>query len=183
MISNLLKKKKPFPFQFDCCNIFCFRFMATRTRGRNQKKYWKETVIMIKWTAFHEYCNGSLWSSFTLILHNRKRTEKGGGEKLEQVFLFCFCFCVADYRRYNLYFIVCSNLQCLKHFYQEYSQKNNLFLELIILNKTKAPFQTPQKLGCSGRICSSCSTFGTRHVTRLKVSTRERIKIRTKEMY
>jgi hypothetical protein len=36
----------------------------------------------------------------------------GGGEKLEQVFLFCFCFCfcVADYRRNNLYFIVCSNL-------------------------------------------------------------------------
>ena len=109
MISNLLKKKNPFPFQFDCCNIFCFRFMATRTRGRNQKKYWKETVIVIKWTAFHEYCNDSLWSSFTLILHNRKRTEKGGGEKLEQVFLFCFCFCVADYCRYNLYFIVCSN--------------------------------------------------------------------------
>jgi hypothetical protein len=82
----------------------------------------------------------------TLILHNRKRTVKGGGEKLEQVFLFCFCFCVADYRRYNLYFIVCSSaviLQCLKDFYQEYSQKNNLFLEPIILKTTKAPFQTP----------------------------------------
>jgi hypothetical protein len=35
-------------------------------------------------------------------------------------------------------------LQCLKDFYQEYSQKNNLFLEPIILKTPKAPFQTPQ---------------------------------------
>ena len=34
-------KKNNFPFQFDCCNIFCFRFMAIRTRGRSQKKILK----------------------------------------------------------------------------------------------------------------------------------------------
>ena len=34
-------------------------------------------------------------------------------------------------------------LQCLKDFYQEDSQKNNLFLEPIILKTPKAPFQTP----------------------------------------
>ena len=34
-------KKNNFPFQFDCCNIFCFRFMATRARGRSQKKLFK----------------------------------------------------------------------------------------------------------------------------------------------
>ena len=50
--------------------------------------------------------NQNMFLEKTLILHNRKRTVRGGGEKLEQVFLFCF----ADYRRYNLYFIVCSNL-------------------------------------------------------------------------
>jgi hypothetical protein len=44
-------------------------------------------------------------------------------------------------------------------------------------------FSIAQKLGCSGRISSSCSTCGTRRVTRLKVSTRERIEIKTKEMY
>ena len=40
--------------------------------------------------------------------------ERGGVEKLEQVgFVFVFVFfsfCVADYRSYNLYFIVCTNL-------------------------------------------------------------------------
>ena len=92
------------------------------------------------------------WESEYVFRKNTDSTQQkedskgGGGEKLEQVFLFCFCFCVADYRRYNLYFIVCSSaviLQCLKDFYQEYSQKNNLFLEPIILKTTKAPFQTP----------------------------------------
>jgi hypothetical protein len=52
----------------------------------------------------------------------------------------------------------------------------------------KSPWETTkfliaQKLGCSGRIRSSCYTRGTRRVTRLKVSTREGIEIKTKEIF
>ena len=44
-------------------------------------------------------------------------------------------------------------------------------------------FLIAKKLGCSGRIRSSCSTCGTRHVTRLKVSIREGIEIKTKKIF
>jgi hypothetical protein len=60
---------------------------------------------------------------------------------LEQVFLFCFVLLTIVGTIYILSSAVI--LQCLKDFYQKYSQKNNLFLEPIILKTPKAPFPTP----------------------------------------
>jgi prolipoprotein diacylglyceryltransferase len=107
---------------------------------------------VIKWIAVHKYCNVDLHlynlifvlvAYEALILHNRKRTEKGGGEKLEEVFLFVFVFVLLTI--VGTIYILSSAiiLQCLKDFYQEYSQKNFFFLEPIILKTPTAPFQTP----------------------------------------
>ena len=88
--------------------------------GEVRKIYWKETVVVIKWTAVHEYCNVDLHLYnliFVLVAYEavshwfyttERRLKRGGGWKVgTSVFVL---FCVADYRRYNLYFIVCSNL-------------------------------------------------------------------------
>jgi hypothetical protein len=62
---------------------------------------------------------------------------------LEQVF-FCVFFFVLLTTVGTIYILSSAViLQCLKDFYQEDSQKNNLFLEPIILKTPKAPFQTP----------------------------------------
>ena len=62
---------------------------------------------------------------------------------MEEVFLFVFVFVLLTI--VGTIYILSSAviLQCLKDFYQEYSQKNNLFLEPIILKTPKAPFQNP----------------------------------------
>jgi hypothetical protein len=126
--------------------------MATRTRGRSQKKYWKETVIV---TAVHEYCNVDLHPcnlifvlvAYEAVSHWFYTTERGqkkgegGFERLEQVFLFCFC--VADYRRYNLYFIVCSNLAMSERLLSGRFTKEQTFSGADNFKNTKAPFQTP----------------------------------------
>ena len=73
----------------------------------------------------------------------KKDWKKGGVEKLEQVF-FCVFFFVLLTTVGTIYILSSAViLQCLKDFYQEDSQKNNLFLEPIILKTPKAPFQTP----------------------------------------
>jgi hypothetical protein len=127
--------------------------MATRHREWEvRKKYWKETVIVIKWTAFHEYCNVGLYLhnlifvlvAYEAVLHWFYTTERGLKrgrfyEKMEQ-FFFVLLTTVS-----TIYILSSSViLQCLKDSHQEDSQNNNLFLEPIILKtpKLKAPFQT-----------------------------------------
>jgi hypothetical protein len=121
-MSNLFKKKTTSHFSLIAAIYFASVLWRPEHGGEVRKKYWKETVIVIKWIAVHEYCNVDLHLYnliFVLVAYEavshwfyttERGLKKGGGEKLEQVFLFCFCFCVADYRRYNLYFIVCNNL-------------------------------------------------------------------------
>ena len=70
----------------------------------------------------------------------RPPTEKGKVfEKLEQVGGFLVLLTAVS-TTYILSSAVI--LECLKDFHQEDSQKNNLFLEPIILKTSKAPFQT-----------------------------------------
>ena len=63
---------------------------------------------------------------------------------LEQFVLFCFC--VDDYRRYNLYFIVCSSLAMSERLISGSFTKEQSFSGAVILKTpklAKAPFQTP----------------------------------------
>ena len=132
---------------------FAFVLWRPEHGAEVRKKYWKETVIVIKWIAVHKYCNVDLHLYnliFVLVAYEavshwfsqqKEDWKGGGGEKLEQVFLFCFVLLTIVGTIYILSSAVI--LQCLKDFYQEYSQKNNLFLEPIILKTPKAPFQTP----------------------------------------
>ena len=61
----------------------------------------------------------------------QKKDWKGGVEKLEQVGFFFFYVLLTTVG--TIYIVLSAViLQCLKDFYQENSQKNNLFLEPII---------------------------------------------------
>ena len=137
--------------------------MATRT-WRNwevRKKYWKETVIVIKWTAFHEYCNADLYLynlilvlvAYEAVSHWFYTTDWKGTEKGEVFWkvgtsgvFFVLLTAVSTINILSSAVI----LQYLKDFHQEDSQKNNLFLEPIILKTPKAPFQTTPPLSVRG---------------------------------
>jgi hypothetical protein len=116
-MSYLLKTS--FSFQFDCCNIFCFRFVATRTwEFEKSEQNIEKKLIVIQWTAFLEYCNVDLYlynlifvlGAYEAVSHWFYTTERGlkRGRFLKS-WNKCV-FCVADCCKYNLYFIVCSIL-------------------------------------------------------------------------
>ena len=110
--------------------------------------FWKETVIVIKWTVFHEYCNVDLYLynlifvlvAYEAVSHRFYTTEKG--EVFWKVGTSGVFFCVADCRKYNLYFIICSNLAMSERLPSGRFTKEQSFSRAIILKTLKAPFQT-----------------------------------------
>jgi hypothetical protein len=104
--------------------------------GEVRNKYWNETVIVIKWTVFHEYCNVYMHLYNLIFILVAYETVSHWFYTTEEGVLLTTVGTI-----YILSSAVI--LQCLKDFYQEDSQKNNLFLEPIILKTLKAPFQTP----------------------------------------
>ena len=134
--------------------------MATRTHGREvRKKYWKETVIVIKWIAVHEYCNVDLHLYnliFVLVAYEavshwfyptERGLKKGGGVKSwNKCFCFVFVFVLLTIvgTIYILSFAVI--LQCLKDFYQEYSQKEQSFPGADNSKNTKSSISDPSSV-------------------------------------
>jgi hypothetical protein len=59
-MSNLFKKKPTSHFSLIAAIYFASVLWRPEHGGEVRKKYLKENVIVLKWTAVHEYCNVDL---------------------------------------------------------------------------------------------------------------------------